>query len=289
MIRFGIFSKRVIATLWQDLQPAPPLDVMISLMEQLDILVVQQSTDQIIIPCMIQISSVNNVDRFRVDCEQQHLKRVALKVDMFPMYAFARLMVQISKQPGFSNATFGKDALSIEYKPPQVAPHWRSTCVLVIRSPTIRLVQYNGHIARSTLIPIECNDDPGWHHAIESIRAIVSQQFQQLRVIHTVVACQCVLCCCNEPQCLFDLESDASPTIAVRCAISKKLVSVITTPAQQPPMPSAHHDTSMLLQRQQNPTSCPTLQLTIAASTTVAPQQPATSVAPGAYTNHSSM
>jgi hypothetical protein len=219
MIQYGMYSVQVIEKLWHELQPAPPVDVMISLMEQLDILVVKNA-DLVVVPCMIRVSSINDADRF-----EQQPKRVALKVQNFPAYAFCRLMVQISKQAGFCNATFGTDALSIEYKPP---PHTARSigCVVVVRKPVMQLVRHNeGKPQRVALIAIETSDDAGWQLAIESIRSTIEQQ--QVGEVQAVVACECSVCDTKGPRCLFDFQQAHTESIEVRCANSKRKVSII--------------------------------------------------------------
>jgi hypothetical protein len=174
----------------------------------------------VVVPCMIRVSSIDDADRF-----EQQPKRVALKVQNFPAYAFCRLMVQISKQAGFCNATFGTDALSIEYKSP---PHTARSigCVVVVLKPVMQKVRHNeGKPQRVALIAIETSDDAGWQLAIESIRSTIEQQ--QVGEVQAVVACECSVCDTKGPRCLFDFQQAHTESIEVRCANSKRKVSII--------------------------------------------------------------
>jgi hypothetical protein len=236
MVRYGIYTKPIIAKLWQSLNPSPPLDAMVSLMNQLDMLVLDEANDRIIIPCMIQLSSATDAEQFRI--YGNDTKRVWLMMDVFPMYAFYRLMVQVTKQPGFTRSTLGKDALCIEYHSERIEATFAlddstggtDVVVVVVRSPQLSFVNYNDRLCRPTVIQIETSNNTGWSDAVEAIRNTLLEHFQQVSSVVPVVLCQCEACASapqnNKPQSVFDLVHHSNQTRRVRCPMTRQEVRV---------------------------------------------------------------
>jgi hypothetical protein len=248
MIRFGKFTLELIGALWQPLDPMPPIRVMISLMQQLDIMV-QLSDQMLVVPCMIRLSCDSDAYRFKV--RDQHAKRVALKMELFPCHAFHRLSVQISKHPMFSRATFGKDALAIEFKTDnhkhvgqQLCDSsndggGEDSCAVVLHSPTTCLLTHNGHITRSVLLRIEVSNRMCWHDAVQAIRDAVINTFQQISNVSMVVECPCDMCSEHSSssnsaeRTVYDLRQRKTISRSVRCPISHEQATIITIPASR--------------------------------------------------------